>query len=159
MHVLSSEETRRWCQDNQVRLSEHGLADIPQSATRFKIPADAGKRVSLVNRRMRAFANEPSTLIWFADWAVWPSGQRMHVFERFRLSYGETRQLIDSPGHLFAATEFEDAVSFVTLAVLFLWDCYVVTPAVGKLLYFSHDEYGLSHGAESLDDAAAERIH
>jgi hypothetical protein len=34
----------------------------------------------------------------------------------------------------------------------------VVTPAAGKLLYFSHDEYGLSHGAESLDDAAANRI-
>jgi hypothetical protein len=158
MHVLSTEETRRWCQDHQVGLSERGIADIPRSATRFKIPADAGRRVYLVNSRMRAFANEPSLLVWFNDWSVWPSGQRMHVFERFRRSYGETRQLIDSPGHVFALEEFEDAVSFVTLAVLFLWDCYVVTPAAGKLLYFSHDEYGLSHGAESLDDAAANRI-
>ena len=42
----------------------------------------------------------------------------------------------------------EDAISFATIAVLFLWDCYVVVPSVRKLLYFCHDEFGLSKGIE-----------
>jgi hypothetical protein len=93
---------------------------------------------------MQAFSGEPLFLVWFHDWAVWPSGQRMHVFERFRRPYGETRMLIASPGHVFDQDEMDDAISFVTLAVLFLWDCYVVTPKHSKLLFFSHDEYGLT---------------
>jgi hypothetical protein len=70
----------------------------------------------------------------------------MHVFDRFRRSYGETRLLIDSPGHLFEGNEIEDAISFV--AVLFLWDCHVVTASPSKQLYFSHDEFGLAKGVE-----------
>jgi hypothetical protein len=102
---------------------------------------------------MRVFAGEPLFLVWFANWSVWPSGQRMHVFERFRISYGEARLLIDSPGHIFDQSEMGDAISFVTLAVLFLWDCYVVTPERSKLVFFSHDEYGLTKGVETEADS------
>ena len=56
--------------------------------------------------------------------------------------------MIDSPGHVFDRGEIDDAISFVTLAVLFLWNCYVVTPRRSKLLFFSHDEYGLTEGIE-----------
>jgi hypothetical protein len=104
---------------------------------------------------MAAFSDASFFLVWFHDWAVWPSGQRMHIFDRFRTSYGENRRLIDSPGHVFDQNEIEDAISFVTLAALFLWDCYVVTPKRGKLLFLSHDEYGLTKGIdrELQDDA------
>jgi hypothetical protein len=63
------------------------------------------------------------------------------------MSYGEQRTLIHSPGHVFAQEEIEDAISFVTIGVLFLWDCYVVSPNAGKLLFFSHDEYGQKLGS------------
>lgn len=102
---------------------------------------------------MGAFSDEPRMLVWFTDWGVWPSGERMHIFDRFRLSYGEKRRLIDSPGHAFGSGEFEDAVSFVTLAVLFLWDCNVVTPHRSKLLFLSHDEWGAATGVEMTPSA------
>jgi hypothetical protein len=98
---------------------------------------------------MRPFSGTPLLLVWVANWDVWPSGQRMHVFDRFRMSYGETRLLNHSPGHVFDKDEIEDAISFVTLAVLFLWDCYVVTPKRSKFLFFSHDEYGLTKGIDT----------
>jgi hypothetical protein len=144
MKILSRDETRLWCSQNDIALNDRGLPEHSDASVRFKIPEDANKRVGLVSDRMRAFNGEPISLVWFDDWAVWPSGQRMHIFDRFRMSYGETRPLIQSPGHVFGRSEFEDAVSFVTLAVLMLWDCYVVTPQRGKLLFFSHDEFGLT---------------
>jgi hypothetical protein len=67
------------------------------------------------------------------------------------MSYGETRQLIELPGHLFDGKEIEDGTSFVTIAALFLWDCYVVNPGRSKFLYLSHDEYGVTKGVDLED--------
>lgn len=156
MKILSREETCAWCGQNDIALNDRGSPERSDAPVHFKIPEDAGKRVALVSHRMRAFSGEPIFLVWFDDWAVWPSGQRMHIFDRFRMSYGETRPLFQSPGHIFDQAEIEDATSFVTLAVLMLWDCYVVTPKRSKLLFFSHDEFALAKGIDS--DAAAKTI-
>ncbi|HWE20464.1 MAG TPA: hypothetical protein VG758_25365 [Hyphomicrobiaceae bacterium] len=148
MKVLSPQEAAAWCQAHHVALSNSGLPEESDADVKFRIPCDAQNRVSLVKQAMEAFADEPSYLVWFNDWSVWPSGQRNHVFYRFRSSYGETRRLIDAPGQVFDRTEIEDATSFVTIAVLFLWDCYVVAPGRRKLLFFSHDEYGATKGMD-----------
>jgi hypothetical protein len=143
--LLADADARIWFEQNNVALAASGLPELSNAVTRFKIPEDAGKRVYLVSQRMRTFIGEPNYLVLFNDWAVWPSGQRMHIFERLRLSYGEKRPLTQSPGQLFEEGESDDAISFVTLAVLFLWDCYVVTPKCTKFLFFSHDEFGLTN--------------
>jgi hypothetical protein len=148
MRVLSKEETIDWCGKHEIALSKFGLPERSDTSAKFIIPEDAQKRINLVSRGMAAFREAPLFLVWFHDWAVWPSGQRMHVFDRFRMSYGESRPLINSPGHVFDKDEIEDAISFVTLSALFLWDCYVVTPKRGMLLFLSHDEYGLAKGIE-----------
>jgi len=147
MRILSPREAATWCQAHHVALSDSGHPELSDVDLKFRIPRDAQERVQLVSQAMEAFKDETVFLVWFADWSVW-FGQRMHVFDRLRMSYGETRPLIDSPGHLFDQTEMEDAVSFVTIAVLFLWDCYIVVPGRRKLLFLSHDEFGLSKGFE-----------
>ena len=147
MRVLSPQQAATWCHAHDVALSDRGLPDRSDADLNFRIPCDAQKRVYLVSQAMGPFVDEPF-LVWFDDWSVWPSGQRMHVFDRLRMSYGETRRLIDSPGHLFDRTEIEDGISFVTVGALFLWDCYVVNPSRTKLLYLSHDEYGVTKGMD-----------
>lgn len=96
----------------------------------------------MVANQFAIFQNEDEILVWFTGWGVWQSGERMHIFDRFRLSYGEKRPLIDSPGHIFTKNEFEDALSFVTLGVIFLWDFYVLNRKATKMLSYSHDEFG-----------------
>ena len=146
MQILSKDQSGKWCNQHQIALNDRGLPGRADFAAKFEIPGDAGRRVYLVSRCMAEFRTESQILVWFDDWSVWPSGQRMHIFDQFRKSYGEERWLIQSPGHVFDQVEIEDAISFVTLAVLFLWDCYIVTPKRTKFLYFSHDEYGLAKG-------------
>ncbi|AMN41945.1 hypothetical protein [Rhodoplanes sp. Z2-YC6860] len=148
MQILSKDETSQWCQRHSVALDVFGCPEHADCPVKFRIPEDAGKRVYLVAQAMRAFSDESRMLVWFTEWGIWPSGERRHVFDRFRLSYGEKRLLIDSLGHVFGPGEFEDAVSFVTLAVLFLWDCNVVTPHRSKLLFLSHDEWGAATGVD-----------
>lgn len=147
MRLISGHDAEAWCRQHDILLSEAGLPDPSAFPTKFSIPSDAGARVSLVSRSMEGFREEPELLVWFKDWSVWPSGERMHIFERLRKSYGEVRQLGEAPASVFESAEIEDAISFVTVAVLFLWNCYVLTPRGAKLLFFSHDE----HGSTNLD--------
>lgn len=108
----------------------------------FAIPADAGQRVAQAAGHLECFRENGRTLVWFSDWAVWPSGQRMHIFERFLASYGETRPLIKAPAFLIEEHEHEDLVSFVTLGLLFLWDVRVIGTKSRRQLFYSHDEVG-----------------
>lgn len=151
MRVLSPQEAAAWCRAHHVALNNREFPERSDADLKFEIPRDAQRRVYLVNQAMETFGDAPLFLVWFDDWSVWPSGQRMHVFDRIRMSYGETRRLIESPGHLFDGTEIEDATSFVTIAALFLWDCYVVNPGRTKLFYLSHDEYGTTKGMHLED--------
>ena len=150
MKTLTKEDSIAWCLSNRVALDARFLPDLTDASLKFDIPSDAQKRVYLVNESMQSFREEPAILVWFKDWGVWPSGERMHIFERIRLSYGETRRPIEAPAQVFESAEFNDAISFVTIAVLFLWDCYVVSPGSERALFFSHDEYGIAKGVASI---------
>jgi hypothetical protein len=138
---LTKAEAQKWCQTHGAALGLGGFPDPKGETNSFAIPTDAGERVALVAEHLKAFANG-TTLVWFDDWSVWPSAQRMHIFERFRASYGETRPLIEAPAFLFADQEYEDLVSFVTLGVLFLWDVHLVGANDARQLVYSHDEVG-----------------
>jgi hypothetical protein len=144
VRFLSKHEAMQWCSDNYFPLNEWGLPDCSDPQQKFDIPVDAQKRVSLVKRIMEEFADATNLLVWFSDWAVWQSGQWHPLVNRLRASYGETRRLIDVPAHVFERGESEDATSFVVVAVLFLFDCYVICPNQRRIVKFSHDEWGLS---------------
>src|SRR5439155_21830191 len=96
MKILSRQETIIWCGQHEIALNDFGLPERSDTSVKFIIPADAQKRVNLVSRAMATFSSSPLVLVWFAKWAVWLSGQRMHVFNRFRMSYVEIRRLIDA---------------------------------------------------------------
>ena len=142
MRSLSKIDARDWCLAQGVRLGANGFP-VPAKATKsFGIPTDAGQRVAMVAEHLAQIPLAGETLVWFDDWAVWPSGQRMHLFERFLASYGESRPLIEAPAFVFSQQEREDVVSFVTLGVLFLWDIHVVSADAQSLVFYSHDEVG-----------------
>jgi hypothetical protein len=97
----------------------------------------------------------PELLLWVDDWAVWPSVQHMPLFSRFRQAFGETRPLIEAPGHLVLPNEADDAISIITMPLLFLWDCHVLTASGREAVYVSHDAYGWF---ASRDRAVAESV-
>ena len=78
-------------------------------------------------------------LVQIGDWAVWPSGQHMPLFNRFRQAFGEHRPLIKAPGHVIPASERDDAVSILVLSVLYLWNCHVLSAKGDQALFVSHE--------------------
>lgn len=142
MRTLSKAECQKWCRTHGIQLDQSKHPELPwRKGRELKIPADAGQRVAQLTQTFQAFAGS-DLLVWITEWSVWASGERMHIFDRFRLSYGVSEPLIEKPGHLFRDTEFDDALSVTTLAILFLWDCFVLTRNGRPALWLSHDEIG-----------------
>jgi hypothetical protein len=65
----------------------------------------------------------------------------MPLFSRWRASFGETRHLIDAPGHLVEEADADDGFSLFMMACLFLWDCWLYSED-GVIIALSHDEIG-----------------
>src|SRR5215211_2597456 len=103
MQALTAGEAKKWCMAQGAPLRRTGFPERPTRAASFAIPNESGRRVALVaNHLDRDFlGSKGKTLVWFHDWGVWPSGERMHFFRRLLASYGETRPLIELPAFLF----------------------------------------------------------
>lgn len=121
----------------------------------FSIPEDAGRRVALAKGLISLLDENAEVLVQIGDWSVWPSGQHMPLFDRFRQAFGEGRPLIEAPGHLIQSTERDDAVSILVLSVLYLWNCHVLSAEGDQALFVSHNEYGwfAVRGSRSLEPA------
>lgn len=80
--------------------------------------------------------------IWLGDWAVWGSSQHMPLFTRFREAFGKKRPLIEAPGQLLTPEEADDAVSIISVSLLFRWNCHMLTDSDRDAVFTSHDEFG-----------------
>lgn len=79
----------------------------------------------------------------------------MPLFTRFRLALGESRPLIDAPGHLLTPADVEDAVSIVVVSLQFFWNCHILTSSGRDAVFVSHDEVGWF---ASRDESVAESM-
>jgi hypothetical protein len=70
-----------------------------------------------------------------------------------RRGLGEERPLHIAPGCLARLGEDDHALAVLVTAVLFLWDCWVLSPDGKLAAFFSHDEYGVICGLGSVPDS------
>ena len=150
MQFLSVEQCRAWASQRGHRVNVafgHPVASELTPSLRFAIPQDAGARVALARLLWEeAGDGAPEALLWITDWGVWPSGEHPPLVEAARRGLGAERALADSPGHLVHAGEDEEGLSVLVLAVLFLWDCWLLSAAQRPAVFVSHDEYGVIAG-------------
>jgi len=62
-------------------LARNGFPESKGKTKSFTIPTDAGQRVALPAKHLEELRGSGKTLVWFNDWAVWPSDQRMHILK------------------------------------------------------------------------------
>jgi len=150
MKICTFKESSDWCERNGFPTRQVYRAAGPDPFltepefhfARFAIPEDAGRRVWLAKLLLSLIDPSAGLLMHIGDWAVWPSGQHMPLFERFRQSFGENRPLIEAPAHVLGAAEKADAASILIIAILFLWNCHVLAEGGGEAFFVSHDEDG-----------------
>ena len=151
MRCLTYSECAGWCarRDFTTRHKEGyrvgpdpDLESPPFHFVDFTLPTDSGRKVAFGRFLYSLVDPAPELLFWLGDWAVWPSSQHMPMFTRFRQAHGESRPLIDAPGHLLTPDEADDAVSILVVSLQFVWDCHVLTSSGRDAVFVSHDEFG-----------------
>jgi hypothetical protein len=147
VQFLTDAECRTWAEARHYPTGESPfsiLADAPPFATfRFRIPADAGRRVAVARSLWTGIAaGEPEVLVWVMTWSVWPSGQHLPLAEAARAGLGASAPIDITPGSLARMGEDDAGLSMVSLAILFLWDCWLLAADGTLAVFLSHDEYG-----------------
>lgn len=112
----------------------------------LELPKQSSRVVALA-RSCFPFGEEEAFLgatVWFRDWGIWNEldeevGLRIAV--QMRAALGETRSLLDVPGHVFASSEFVDARAFWTLPMIFGWDAILFPEREDYFVFTSHDEF------------------
>jgi hypothetical protein len=164
MRILSYPECAEWCTARGFPIRqiptyaagpEPDLESGDFHVARFDSPRNAERLVGFAQCLYAFVDPSPEVLIWFGDWAVWPSSQHMPLFTRFRQSLGEVRPLIEAPGQLLAPEEAEDAISMITMALLFSWDVYLLSDSGRDAVFVSHDDWGWF---ASLEAARVEEV-
>ena len=161
MQFLSSAAARKWTEERGYEINDsfgHPVPQYTQADVRFKIPLDAGARVALARMLWESITEgSPEVLLWITDYGVWPSGEHRPLAESARRGLGARSALQDTPGHLIHLGEDDGGLTIVCLAILFLWDCWILPSAGSKAAYLSHDEYGIVYGRRG-DEAFLRRL-
>jgi hypothetical protein len=147
VQYLTADESRAWAIRRGYHVNEAfglPLASEVQAPIRFDIPEDAGARVVLARTLWEAAGQGASeVLVWVTDWGVWPSGEHPPLAEAARRGFGAERPMHETPGHLARPGEDDAGLGVLCMAVLFLWDCWVLPADERPAVFVSHDELGV----------------
>jgi hypothetical protein len=164
MKALTYSECAEWCAVRGFptrQIPTYGVGPDPDLESgsfhfaRFDSPRGAEQLVWFAQYLYSLIDPSPELLIWLGDWAVWPSSQHMPLFTRLRERLGEVRPLIEAPGQLLAPQEADDAISMITIALLFSWNVHLLLASGRDAVFVSHDDWGWF---ASLDAARVEEV-
>jgi hypothetical protein len=147
MTFLSDVKCSEWCKNHGYRIHKYwgngpkkDLINRRFARVEHPHPTDSGRKVCLAKSVFHTLGSG-ETLIWVANWEVWPSSGHLPLSLRFREALGEKRPLDEAPGHLAGAEEIDDGISVVIMALEFFWDCLVLHSSGENMFFASHDEY------------------
>ena len=147
MNFLSFSQCAEWFVQRGIDADERGpLFDESRFgfSHNFAIPSDAGQRVALARVLWEnTEADSAETMLWATYCHAWPSGQHAPLAMLLRDALGESRPINVAPGCLVRTGESDDGLSLYVVAILFLWDCWIVNANASLCVFISHDEYGV----------------
>jgi hypothetical protein len=150
MRILTTGECVQWCRERDYPTYESPGLSVPRASERpegfhpvpFVIPPDSGRRVWLARLLVSSLEPYPEILLWIGDWSVWPSSEHMPLFTRLRAAIGETRPLIEAPGHAINPADSDDAVSLLAICMFFSWGAHLIHGSGRDAIEVDHHDEG-----------------
>ncbi len=146
MKVLTLAQSKEWLAEREFSVQE---SDFPSLRREYLLPPDSGWKTALARSIAGMFDPNEEVLLVLLNWDIWPSSCSMPLFNRVRLSFGETRPLDEAPGHLFALQEADLIEAVLSLTLYFVWEAVLVGAKGGLAFWVSHDEWLAVHAPDA----------
>jgi hypothetical protein len=122
---------------DSARLAAIRTSPGPADSATFSF--SPGDSYQVATQIVRHLSDQDSFLLWPVEYGIWPSLENLHLYYRVRMSYGDTRNLIDAPGHYFLPYENADLLTFLDLTIRLGWGAHLITSAPLPSCFLSHD--------------------
>jgi hypothetical protein len=141
MQIITAAECEEWVKATLGSDFGHTLFELyyPHAAT-FQLPADVHTRTVLARTLTYSIDTSQCGLFWITAWGIFPSAENTRLFDGYRRSLGEARDIRLAPGHVFDASDLDEIECLLDLALYFFWDA-VIFVGQGAAVQFSHDEW------------------
>ena len=143
MQCLTPSESADWLRARSIDgLREDGTPCVFGDHEVFAAaPGDARAQQRLARDLVSWLGEFDSVLLWLTDWPFYQADE-MALVSALRKSHGEHRMLIDAPGHVFAESERDELMGWVSLMMGFGWDGYLFAwPFRGSMFQTSHEDF------------------
>lgn len=144
MFILSFEECSIWAKQHGVFLDHTGWP-VPCNKTshrlRGRFPLQAGKLLTLASQIQDALNFKSQILFWITQTGIFSSSENLQLVYRYRQSYGSSKSLSDTPGHLCHSYERAEIITLLWLSMLQGWDAHIFSDMQDTPVFISHDEY------------------
>lgn len=121
--------------------SEEVAWRYPDVIPNYPLPKDSGKKVALARLIVNLLLDHGPFYLWVTATGIWPSSEHLDLFDRYRLSFGEHRNVQDAPVHLLEEGDRAAGISLLCLALFFVWDVEIIALDRSIAISVSHDEW------------------
>jgi hypothetical protein len=128
MQCLIEDEVANWLNGNCVTFRPYESSRSPEQYLQFRAPVGRSAIELFVRSVLESNRGSGHFLIHLTDWSLYTAVQ-MQAVDALRSVVGETRSVIEAPGHLFSSDEHELATRLFGLATGYGWSSYLYFPA------------------------------
>jgi len=126
MKVLTPEECPKWLKD--AGISHDPYRGVGEASHHYMTGGltDARRSIAFARNLIRAVEPKGDHLLEITDWSTYQEDE-MAVVQSVRASFGETRWLIKSPGHVFLSSDLDLCVGLFALTIAYGWSSFIYT--------------------------------
>jgi hypothetical protein len=134
MKCLTDREVSAWLEEHGIPERPYEGREAPVHYLQLHAPGSYPRLEALIQAIHCRLAPGAGWLIQIEDWAHYTPSQLIAV-QGIRALAGESRLLIDSPGHLIGPDEADTAISLSSLCAAFGWSAYTYSSLARTTLY------------------------
>ena len=142
MKTLTNDDCSEWLASRKLAADPYySPKSRPPHYEQFPLPQHALSSAAVFRSIVACVEPFETALLHLTDWALYAPDE-MAVVAHVRQACGEQRPLIETPGHVFTATERDLLIGLLALVTFYGWTAY---------LYFDNGVTLLSWEGELLD--------
>jgi hypothetical protein len=127
MKTLTPEQCPRWLKD--AGFNHDPFRGSGEASYHFMTGGltDSRRSIAFARNLLQAIQPNSDHLLEITDWSLYQKDE-MAVVQSLRASFGETRWLIKSPGHVFPPSDLDLGVGLFALTIAYGWSSYIYIP-------------------------------